>query len=280
MTQGEITIWGETVPREIFSMHELEYLEPLTGMELPEVDWIWTEMDKVWENFKLKNNVSLDKQNISQFYSHPVWILNAFFTGADPASVSHREGIAKYIAATNARRIADYGGGGAELARRIGSECPLAEIEIIEPYPSPLGKHRIANMSNVHFTDKLNGKYDLVIAQDVLEHVEKPIRLAEEIYNSLSGNGIAIFANCFRPVIKCHLPGTFHLHNSFTSLMLKGGFEYLDNVPDVEHALVFRRTSEKPGFPGSVYLAERVSRVVFLVREFGKRIRQSLERMS
>lgn len=257
--QNIINVWGESVPREIFTDSELDYLELFTGTQLPDVTWVWSEMDRVWDSFGLNNRLPFFAQNVAQFYSHPVWIMNAFYTGADPISVKHRNSIAQYISKCEMRRIADYGGGGGELARRISILCPGLEIEIIEPFPSALGKYRVSHLENVSFSDKLNGKYDLVIAQDVLEHVENPIGTAEEIYRALEAGGVAIFANCFFPVIKCHLPKTFHLREIFRFVIGLGGFNYKGEVKGAEHAKIYMKQNDKSGFPVSVFIAEKLS---------------------
>jgi 2-polyprenyl-6-hydroxyphenyl methylase/3-demethylubiquinone-9 3-methyltransferase len=257
---NELEIWGEAVPREVFSAGELRYLEPLVGRPLPELASVWSEMDRVWDSYGLNNALPLTGQNVARFYSHPVWTMNAFFTAAHPDSIKHRESIARYVSAYGSGRIADYGGGGGELARRISALCPDAEIEIIEPFPSALGKHRVSRLKNVSFSNKLDGKYDLIIAQDVLEHVDDPIAVAQEIYAALEENGVAVFANCFFPFIKCHLPHTFHLRQTFGLIMGLGGLELQGVVQGAEHAQIFRKQLDKNRFPLSVFLAERLSR--------------------
>lgn len=258
--QDELNIWGEVVPRDIFLENDLDYLGSLTNLPVPEIEWVWAEMDRAWDALNLNNRLPLQSQDIASFYSHPVWIMNAFYAGADPVSVKHRESIARYVSKCGMRRIADYGGGGGELARRISILCPGLKIEIIEPFPSALGKYRVSHLKNVSFSDKLNGKYDLVLAQDVLEHVENPIGVAEEIYRALGINGVAIFANCFFPVIKCHLPRTFHLRPTFGFIMDLGGLKPRGVVQGAEHAQIFQKQDDRTGFPVSVFIAEKLSR--------------------
>lgn len=270
--QNQLNIWGEHVPREIFSEAELDYLQLFTHAPLPSLEWIWQEMDRIWDEFGLDNRVSLEKQDVDAFYSHPVWILNAFYTGADPVSVGHRKGIAQYIETLRPKRVADYGGGGAELARTLSSAVSDAIIEIVEPYPSALGKHRVHGLNNVMFVDSLNGKYDVIIAQDVLEHVEHPIATAETIAAALRPGGIVVFANCFKPVIKCHLPRTFHLQGSFRHIVALGGLAYIGTVKGARHAEVFRKTGNNGKFPLWVYVAEKLSYMTRPIAEVAARI--------
>jgi 2-polyprenyl-6-hydroxyphenyl methylase/3-demethylubiquinone-9 3-methyltransferase len=258
--RNELRVWGmESVPREIFSKKELDYLEPLIERQLPSVDWVWAEMDKVWDAVGLDNCAPLKGQNVGLFYSHPVWIMNAFFTGADPVSAKHRHSIAKFASELGVRRIADYGGGGGELARKISELCPSATIDIVEPFPSALGKQRISGLENVRIVGKLTGEYDLIIAQDVLEHVDQPIAVAEEIAGALKVGGTAIFANCFYPVIKCHLPRTFHLRYTFKFVVGLGGLKYKGSVQGALHAQIFQKKDSQRSFGSSVLVAEKLS---------------------
>jgi 2-polyprenyl-6-hydroxyphenyl methylase/3-demethylubiquinone-9 3-methyltransferase len=87
-------------------------------------------------------------------------------------------------------------------------------------------------------------KYDAIVAQDVLEHVEDPVQLAHAIANGVSVGGYLIFANSFLPMIKCHLPATFHLRHTFSWVMKKMGLIYVGRIDGANHALVFRRVCE------------------------------------
>ncbi len=268
---------GGSVPRDIFSKKELDYLVPLVERQLPSVDWVWAEMDKVWDAVGLDNSAPLKGQNVGLFYSHPVWIMNAFFTGADPVSAKHRHSIAKLASELGARRIADYGGGGGELARKISELCPSAIIDIVEPFPSALGKQRISGLENVRFVGKLTGEYDLIIAQDVLEHVDQPIAVAEEIAGALKVGGTAIFANCFYPVIKCHLPRTFHLRYTFKFVIGLGGLKYKGMVQGAEHAQIFQKKDRK--IVGAVLVAEKLSFIGGRLLNFAAHVFHKLKRL-
>ena len=83
--------------------------------------------------------------------------------------------------------------------------------------------------------------YDVVIVQEVLEHIEDPISLAYDLGCAVKFGGFVIFANCFSPVILCHLPCTFYLRHTFILLMRFLGFKYVGVVEGADHALVFKR---------------------------------------
>jgi 2-polyprenyl-3-methyl-5-hydroxy-6-metoxy-1,4-benzoquinol methylase len=277
--EKQLNIWGERVPRDIFSEEELDYLLSFADTPLPSLEQIWQEMDRVWDNFDLDNRVPLEKQKTAAFYSHPVWILNAFYTGADPVSVGHRRSIAQYVGTLNPKRVADYGGGGAELARNLSSAVSDAVIDIVEPFPTSLGKYRVHDLKNVHFVDDLNGAYDVIIAQDVLEHVEHPISIAEVIAAALRPGGIAIFANCFRPVIKCHLPRTFHLRNSFRHIVKLGGLDHIGAVRGAGHVEIYSKKGDGKNFHLSVSVAEKLSYLANPFIEFAVQLVRLAARM-
>ena len=87
-------------------------------------------------------------------------------------------------------------------------------------------------------------EYDVIIAQDVLEHVEDPVGLAIALTESVKENGLIVFANCFYPVIKCHLPKTFHLRYTFRFVMEIYGLKYQGKLPGAEHVLIFKKTDK------------------------------------
>jgi hypothetical protein len=109
-------------------------------------------------------------------------------------------------------------------------------------------------------------QYDAIIAQDVLEHVEDPIRMASDIAGAVREGGKAVFANCFFPVIHSHLPSTFHLRHTFPLVMKALGLRYLGTVDGAAHAQVFERA-------GQLNLA-RARRVEAFSRLFGPLLNQ------
>jgi 2-polyprenyl-3-methyl-5-hydroxy-6-metoxy-1,4-benzoquinol methylase len=236
-----ISIWGQAIPLSWLTESDLQYLDGLPRT-LPVVQWVWQEMDRVWDSFGLDNARPLSQQNVGAFYSHPVWLMNGFFSALDPVSAQHRQSIAAFLARDGAHSVADFGGGFGELALAIAAASTHAEVSIVEPFPNRAGMQRIAEQNRVRFVSKLQDRtFDAVVAQDVLEHVEDPVLLAFEISKALKAGGIAIFANCFQPVIKCHLPSTFHLRHTFPWVMRGLGLDFVGVVQGATHAQVFRR---------------------------------------
>lgn len=253
-----LRVWDEDLPFELLSGPAGEYLRTVPG-ERPKLNWLWEEMDRVWDELSLDNNARNDQEALGEYYSHPVWILNGIFSASDPISTDHRVSIATFLREKGKTKIADYGGGFGALAQAISRASPDADISIIEPFPSRVGINRLSHERRIRFLPKLeNGSYDAVVAQDVLEHVEDPVKLAFEIAAGLQDGGLAIFANSFFPVIKCHLPCTFHLRHTFSFVMRRMGLEFLGNVSGASHAQIFLKT-HTPSLPRA-RSAEGISR--------------------
>lgn len=199
-------------------------------------------MDRIWNSYKLNNRLPLSDQVIGEFYNHPIWLLNGIFTQLDSTSVQHRQAIAQYVQKLNVKHLADYGGGFGELALAVTHCCSNTEVSIVEPYPSLAGQERVKHEARIKFTTQLVGdKFDVITAQDVLEHVEDPIELACKIAGAVREGGTVVFANCFYPVILCHLPTTFHLRHSFIWIMRAMGLRYIGIVDGASHAQIFIR---------------------------------------
>lgn len=238
---NKIMIWGQPIDKSWISEESINYMLSLPKT-LPTVEWVWEEMDRIWDEYNLDNKKPFLNQPIDDYYSHPVWLMNGLFTMLDPVSSYHRDAIS-YLCQQDAKNIADYGGGFGELAIKIIEQNPHAKVTIIEPYPSKLGLERIRENDQIRLVAELTAiEYDAIIVQDVLEHVEDPVSLAYIISNSVKVGGKVIFANCFHPVIKCHLPGTFHLRHTFPYIMKKLGLKYLGKIRGAEHARIFERT--------------------------------------
>ena len=233
-------ICGLNINSDLLSTSEEKYLNSLPNNF--DIHWLWKEMDRVWDECSLDNNQSLISQDIGSFYGHPIWMVNGLFTASDEASMEHRKAIVKYIKKYNLLKIADFGGGSGVLAEQLSLTYADSEIDIIEPYPLKLFEEKISHYHNIKFVKKFShSDYDCVIAQDVLEHVDNPIELSYEMSKHLKVGGRVIFANCFYPFIKCHLPSAFYLRYTFKFIMKRMGLSYIGFVPGSEHALVFEK---------------------------------------
>jgi 2-polyprenyl-3-methyl-5-hydroxy-6-metoxy-1,4-benzoquinol methylase len=238
-----LDIWGVAIPAAALSAAELDYLTGLPE-NVPSHEWLCAEIDRVWQEFGLDNRRSLEDQPIDEFYRHPVWLMNGLFSAADQASAMHRRAIAVDVAKLNPDAVVDVGGGFGELALRISDATPAAKVHILEPFPSAVGEARLSRAPGVQFVSELaEHAYDVVIAQDVLEHVEDPVGLAIDLTRAVRPGGTAIFANNFTPIIQCHLPRTFHLRRTFRLVMRALGLTYIGKTAKAEHALHFEAPS-------------------------------------
>lgn len=209
---------------------------------------LWAEMDRIWLSLGLDNSKKIESQvNIGKFYSHPVWILNGLFSALDSDSIKHRESIANYLLSLPSSlrlRVADVGGGSGVLANSISSKLGSnALVDIIEPYPSEYFLRKNQGNAAIRYIGSGEKQaYDVVVIQDVLEHVDDPIDMTFNSIELLKNGGHAIFASCFYPVILCHLPGTFYLRHTFKYLLNIPGLSHIGHVPGVPHALIFQKT--------------------------------------
>jgi predicted TPR repeat methyltransferase len=73
--------------------------------------------------------------------------------------------------------------------------------------------------ANVRFVPEMTGSYDVLLATDVFEHMADPLSLVEATAEHLRPGGTYIMDNNFFPVIKCHLPSTFHFRWSWDAAM-------------------------------------------------------------
>lgn len=194
----------------------------------PSLEDLWKIMDKIWEQYNCDpNNLDL---RVKKFYSHPVWLLNGLFTEQHRESIINRKIFSEWVISKKPKRVADYGGGYGVLARMIAKASPDTEVEVIEPHPHQLAFERAKLCDNLSYKKKLEGKYDILIATDVYEHVQDPLGLAAETSISLKNNGFYLIANCFQPVIKCHLPQNYHFYHTFNRALEAMNFKILEKV--------------------------------------------------
>ena len=225
-------------------INQLSYLINQIPKHITEpVNKIWYLMDKAWDELEC-NNKKLDWSKISKFYDHPVWTLNGIFIEQDKISMDHRYNISKYVIKNNFKKILDYGSGFGTLSRIISDANKTLNIDIFEPHPSELSKLRSKQYENITIISELNEQYDCIIAQDVLEHLSDPLRTLEQMIKHTKYNGYLVLANCFYPVIKCHLPRTFHLRYFFSLYAKLMGLKKIGKVENCGHAIIYKKVSQ------------------------------------
>jgi 2-polyprenyl-3-methyl-5-hydroxy-6-metoxy-1,4-benzoquinol methylase len=207
----------------------------------PSLEQLWALMDQAWEECCCDANHP-DPQKLAAFYSDPIWLLNGMFIEQHELSMLHRKEIAAAVAAVNPQRVLDFGGGFGTLARLLAAELPHSQILICEPYPPRHGIEACLSFDNIkHVSDLANQCVDVLVTTDVLEHVPDPLPLLAAMVAAVRPGGYLLFANCFHPVIKCHLPCTFHLRYSFDAFCSALGLE-LVGLCNGTHCTIYRRS--------------------------------------
>jgi len=224
---------AEWIPASDFALikpHEMEWLTNVFNdySGSPTLEQLWNLMDNAWRDCECDQ--ANPDERLSAFYSHPVWLLNGYFSEQDAQSIYHRKHFADWVVAHAPKRVADFGGGFGSLARMIGEACPETSIDVIEMYPHPVAVERAQRTQNVRYRPSLGSNYDILIATDVFEHVPDPLGLVTETAPALNSGGLFLIANCFFPVILCHLPSTFHFRHSWDAAMQAFGFIKSDTV--------------------------------------------------
>jgi SAM-dependent methyltransferase len=206
---------------------------------LPSLQALWMLMDAAWHS--LGCDPQQPDERIGRFYRHPVWLLNTMFIEQDAESLAHRRSFASWIARQRPATVADIGGGGGTLARSISEAWHGVKVDIVEPHPSPAMVHRAAASSRIAYVPELRGFYDVLVATDVFEHVHDPLQMLADMLAHLRPGSHCLIANCFWPVIQCHLPQHFHFRHSWdvacAALGLQPGVR-------VAHARVYQYTGE------------------------------------
>ena len=234
------------------------YLQQFEPIESLSREVLLREMDAAWDRLGLDNRTPLQAQGdrVGLFYGHPVWVLNGLFSAADPESLAHRTAIASFVAALKPARVADYGGGSGVLARLVAEAAASAAVDIVEPFPSGYFLSRMGQVLRVRFVAAFEQRYDVVIAQDVLEHVDDPVGLALNLVDAVRDGGTLIFANSFWPEIKCHLPTTFFLRHQFGAVMRAAGLSSRGRIASVNHSEVYLK-SGPANRPAALRVARR-----------------------
>lgn len=233
----------------------------------PSLEQLWSLMDQAWERCGCDNR-NPESDRLANFYSDPVWLLNGIFIEQHAVSMGHRQAITKAVAAIAPERVLDFGGGFGTLARLLATALPKAEVAICEPYPPRHGIESCKPFANIRFIPELTSQnVDVLVSTDVLEHVPDPLALLAAMVDAVRPGGHLFIANCFYPVIACHLPCTFHLRYSFDAFCQALGLEVLGPC-EGSHATIYRRAQLlQPDWP-RLRSMERRSQRLFPWREW------------
>lgn len=227
----------------------------------PELEDIWHLMDMVWDEMGCSNdNLNWDK--INKYYKHPVWILNGLFIEQHDLSMQHRHAISNWIINKKFSSVLDYGGGFGTLSRLIASKDSSVQVDIYEPHPSNNGIERIKKYPNIKIINSLNQTYDCLVCVDVLEHVPDPLHLFSTMVESTREGGYLLIANNFYPVIKCHLPSTFHFRHSFDIFTRLMGLAK-SGLCSGSHAMIYKKHREVTFNWRKIRFYERLSRSLY-----------------
>ena len=202
----------------------------------PALEEVWQLMDEQW----IAHGCDPERidERVTAFYKHPVWMLNGLFIEQHAQSLDNRRLFTDWVVSKAPERLVDFGGGFGGLARFIGKALPNAQVEVLEPHPHPAAIALATSTPNVRFVSELSGEYDLLIATDVFEHVPDPIGLAADTAEHLRVGGQYLIANCFQPVILCHLPQLFYFNVAWDPTMLAMGLQPCERV---QYGRVYRR---------------------------------------
>lgn len=218
---------------------ELKQLIGLVGAS-PSLGQIWMLMDQAWEECGCDQQ-HYEPNHYRDFYNHPVWLLNGIYIEQDPVSMGHRRWITNAVASLGAKQILDFGGGFGTLARLMADRLPSSEIAIYDPHPPAHGLQACRGYPNITFVDTLQPlNYDTLVCTDVLEHVHDPLSMLADMVATVKPGGHLIIANCFAPVILCHLPCTFHLRYFFGWCAEPLGLQQIGRCKG-SHAWIYRR---------------------------------------
>lgn len=247
----------------------------------PSLEQMWQMMDDVWDRLGCDHK-NLHGEQISAFYNHPVWLLNGLFIEQHEISIQHRKSISNWIDLNSKKikHILDYGGGMGTLAQIIAQSNQNINVDIYEPYPSQIAVKRLEKYPNIKFVDKLKQcKYDCLVSTDVLEHVADPLSLFAQMIESVKLDGYLIIANCFYPVIKCHLPQTFHLRYTFKTFAKLMGLKLI-GVCQGSHATVYVKEKEKSLNWRQIRLIEAGSKFLFPILKSLHRVYRGLKQIA
>jgi 2-polyprenyl-3-methyl-5-hydroxy-6-metoxy-1,4-benzoquinol methylase len=245
----------------------LELQNPEIADDVSQISYL---ADLIWDMYGCDNK-TLNWEKIEKFYSHPLYILIGLFSEQHDVSLQHRKAISEWVVHHSLRHIVDYGGGIGVLAQLIAAQDKTTNIDIYEPYPSDFGLRRTKENRKINYVTVLNKNYDCLISIDVLEHVPDPLKTFSEMIDCVHTGGYLIIANNFYPVVKCHLPRTFHLRYSFDFFSKCMGLNYLGGL-EGSHATIYRKKNPSVINWKKIRYYEKISKALYFFLDHYERM--------
>ena len=243
----------------------LEKLLQQVAFDSFEPEHIWTLMDRVWDESGCDNRTP-NPEKLAKFYRHPVWILNGLLVEHHDLSKQHRQVVSDWIVSNRQMlglyKIVDYGGGLGSLARLVARKDPVIQIDVFEPHLNKVAQARAKPFTNIRYIQSLDQEYDCLISMDVLEHLPDPLKTLSEMIDSVRLNGYLLIATNFFPVIKCHLPGTFHLRYSFDGFARVFGLSSNGGCHG-SHATIYHKIGGRNLTWKTIRRMEKISKTLF-----------------
>jgi SAM-dependent methyltransferase len=246
------------------ALKEIKRLLLLPQENRSDLEQMWFLMDKVWDEYGCDSRHP-DQITLGRFYAHPVWLLNGLFIEQHGLSRQHREAISDWVARANFESVIDYGGGSGALAKLIVKKNARCHVAVYEPHLIDLISQKLNDYDRIGIVTTL-GLYECLVSTDVLEHVTDPLKTLSDMINAVRYNGFLIIANNFRPVIKCHLPQTFHLKFSFNFFAWRMGLKKIGQL-EGSHATIYKKDKQADIDLRAIRRYERVSKACYPVLE-------------
>jgi SAM-dependent methyltransferase len=261
--------------------NEKKEIQAILEMQDPEITDDLIQMlhleDLIWDMYGCDNKI-LNWEKIGKFYSHPLFILVGLFAKQHDISLKHRKAISEWVTQHNLKHIVDYGGGIGVLAQLISDRNKTINIDIYEPYPNEFGLRRTKGNRKINFVTVIKKNYDCLISTDVLEHVPDPLKTFSEMIDCVHTGGYLIIANNFYPVVKCHLPRTFHLRYSFNFFAKCMGLDYLSGL-EGSHATIYRKKISTAIDWKKLRHYEKISKTLYFFWDHYDRVIRSIKKI-
>lgn len=250
-----------------------KYLKGFNEFKSPNINDIWRILNQVWDDVGLDNK-DFNSEQLSKYYSHPIWFLNGLFIEINQESMNNRKSIAGFFKNKKNLMILDYGSGFGTLAKEIAKITPSSKINIYEPYASKYAYENIQDFKNINIINNLKEDYyNVLVNTDILEHIENPIELIVIYNRCLKKGGTLISHWNFTSCIKCHLPKHYHFRYTFNGIVPLLGFS--EEIINERHGHYFKKIRDvRIEDLSKAYKREKYSKLIYPLNEVVDKIKR------